>query len=135
MNDHAPATGRRPSWRQLETVGLLLVVLHSYVVGALLLFFTAWTLGFAGWGEGGGLFFPRQSGAFHMVLATGYLWEYFRTGGITLLLLAKATAVIFLIALNPWSTAWSIPFSGILDGLMLVGMVVLYVLARAEDRS
>ena len=135
MNDHAPAVGRRPSWRRLETVALLLVTLHSYVVGALLLFFTAWTLGFAGWGDEAGLFFPRQSGAFHMILATAYLWEYFRTGGITLLVMAKATAVVFLIALNPWSTAWSIPFSGILDGLMLVGMLVLHALSRAEDRS
>ena len=111
------------------------MALHSYLVGALLVFFTAWTLNIAGWGDTGELVFARQSGAFHLILATGYLVEYLRTGGITLLVTAKATAVVFLIVLNPWSTAWSIPFSGILDGLMLVGLVVLRGLARAERRG
>ena len=135
MPDQVPNGRRLPSWHRLETIAVVLVALHSYLVGALLVFFTAWTLNFAGWGETGELFFVRQSGAFHLILATGYLVEYFRTGGITLLVTAKATAVVFLIVLNPWSTAWSIPFSGILDGLMLVGLVVLRGLARAESRG
>jgi hypothetical protein len=123
---------RSGPWRRLERVAVLLVVLHSVFVGVLLLFFTRWTMDFAGWGTVAEPFFPRQSGAFHLVVATGYWLEYRRSGGITLLLMAKATAVVFLVALNPWSAAWSIPFSGVLDGLMLVGMFVLHRLAGRE---
>jgi len=122
---------RNLPWRKLESVALILVALHSYAVGAMLLLATAWTMKFAGWGEVDALFFPRQSGAFHLVVATGYLLEYFRRGSITLLILAKVTAVVFLLVLNPWQTAWSIPFSGIFDGLMLVGMLFLHAKARS----
>jgi hypothetical protein len=130
MAEHADGSGGGAPWRRLERVAVVLVALHSYAVGALLLFFTTWTLDFAGWGDVDELFFTRQSGAFHLVVASGYLWEHFRHRGITLLIVAKATAVVFLVALNPWATAWSIPFSGVLDGLMLAGMLVLHRLAR-----
>jgi hypothetical protein len=128
------SAGRRFGWSRLESVAVVLVALHSYTVGAKLLFLPAWTLEFAGWGPVDELFFPRQSGAFHLVVATGYLLEFYHHRGITLLLAAKSTAVVFLIALNPWATAWSIPFSGIFDGLMLVGMFVLHRLVAAERR-
>jgi hypothetical protein len=128
------SAGRGFTWDRLEAVAVVLVALHSYTVGAMLLFFPAWTLDFAGWGQVDSLFFPRQSGAFHVVVASGYLLEFFHHRGIMLLLAAKSTAVIFLIALNPWATAWSIPFSGIFDGLMLVGMIVLHRRAAAERR-
>ena len=134
MPDQVPNGRRRPSWRQLETIALVLVAAHSYVLGLMLMLLPAWTLNFAGWGEVDELFFPRQSGAFHLVVATAYLLEYFRTGGIILLLSAKATAVVFLLALNPWASAWSIPFSGVFDGLMLVGMFFLHFQARREAR-
>lgn len=116
--------------QRLEKTAVLLVVAHSVLVGLLLLFFTRWTMDFAGWGPVAEPFFPRQSGAFHLVLATGYWLEYRRSGGVTLLLTAKATAVVFLMVLNPWSGAWSIPFSGVMDGLMLVGMAVLHRMVR-----
>ena len=53
------------------------------------------------------------------MLAAGYLVEYSRTQTITLLLIAKTTAFVFLIGgsllvENPWS-AW---FSGFADGAM-----------------
>ncbi len=134
MPDQVPDGRRLPSWRRLETIAVALVALHSYLLGLMLMFVPAWTLRFAGWGELGELFFPRQSGAFHLVVATAYLLEYFRNRSILLLVAAKATAVIFLLALNPWASAWSIPFSGILDGLMLVGMIFLHVQVRREER-
>jgi hypothetical protein len=46
------------------------------------------------------------------------------------MLLAKATAVVFLLIMSPWKEAWSVPFSGVFDGLMLVGMAFLHWLAR-----
>jgi hypothetical protein len=120
------------SWRRLEAIGVVLVSLHSLMVGAMLFFIPAWTLKFAGWDQVDTLFFPRQSGAFHFVVAAGYFVEWRRCQSVNLLLMAKATAVIFLLVLSPWQEAWSVPFSGIMDGLMLVGMFVVHRLAVRE---
>lgn len=117
-------------WRRLEHVGLVLVVLHSFLIGVLLLFATDWVLDFAGWDQVSHNFFPRQSGAFHVVLASGYLWEFYRLRRISLLLLAKTTAVVFLLVMSPWKEAWSVPFSGVMDGLMLGGMALIHRLAH-----
>jgi len=117
---------RKIPWQRLEAVGVALVVLHSLLVGILLIFLTGWTLEFAGFNNSVNFFFPRQSGAFHIVIAIGYALEYRRSRGITLILLAKFTAVVFLLMLSSWNEAWSVPFSGITDGLMLVGMAFLH---------
>ena len=119
-------------WQKLETIGVTLVTLHSLLVGFLLFFIPQWTLNFAGWESVENLFFPRQSGAFHFVVAASYFVEYRRCGSINLLIIAKATAVVFLLVLNPWSEAWSVPFSGITDGLMLVGMVLVDRMAKRQ---
>ena len=42
------------------------------------------------------LFFPRQAGAFHFVVAAVYLVEYFRYRGVLLLVMTKSIAVVFL---------------------------------------
>jgi hypothetical protein len=120
-------------WRKLEKVGVFLVALHSFLIGMMLIFATAWILDFAGWDQVSHPFFPRQSGAFHIILAAGYFWEYRAHGTIRLMLLAKATAVVFLLIMSPWKEAWSVPFSGIFDGLMLVGMAWIHRLAGGED--
>ncbi len=120
-------------WRRLEQVGVWLVFLHSFAIGIMLMFTTEWVLDFAGWTQVEHLFFPRQSGAFHIVLAVGYLWEFWRHRRIGLMMLAKGTAVVFLLVLSPWQEAWSVPFSGVMDGLMLVGMGVVHRLARWDE--
>ena len=117
-------------WRRLEGVGVFLVALHSFAIGIMLIFTTGWVLQFAGWDEVSHLFFPRQSGAFHLILAAGYLWEFHAHGTIRLMLLAKGTAVVFLLIMSPWKEAWSVPFSGVFDGLMLVGMAFVHRMAN-----
>lgn len=117
-------------WRRLESVGVFLVALHSFAIGIMLMFTTAWVLQFAGWDEVSHLFFPRQSGAFHIILAAGYFWEYRIYKTIRLMLLAKGTAVVFLLVMSPWKEAWSVPFSGVFDGLMLVGMAFVHRMVR-----
>lgn len=117
-------------WRRLEGVGVFLVALHSFAIGLMLVFTTSWVLDFAGWDEVSHLFFPRQSGAFHLILAAGYFWEFRAHQTIRLMLLAKGTAVVFLLIMSPWKEAWSVPFSGIFDGLMLVGMAFVHRMAR-----
>ncbi len=122
--------GNPTFWRRLEGVGVFLVALHSLTIGIMLMFTTAWVLQFAGWDEVSHLFFPRQSGAFHVILAAGYLWEYRVHQTIRLMLLAKGTAVVFLLIMSPWKEAWSVPFSGVFDGLMLVGMAFVHRMAN-----
>lgn len=122
-------------WKRLDLIGVSLVTLHSLLVGALLFFFPVWTLKFAGWDGVDSLFFPRQSGAFHFVVAAGYFVEWRRCGSINLLIIAKSTAVVFLLVLNPWGEAWSVPFSGITDGMMLVGMILIHNLAKRQEKN
>ena len=120
-------------WGKLENLGVFLIALHSFLIGMMLIFTTTWVLDFAGWDEVSHPFFPRQSGAFHIILAAGYFWEYRAHGTIRLMLLAKATAVVFLLIMSPWKEAWSVPFSGVFDGLMLVGMAWIHRLAGGND--
>ena len=115
--------------KRLESLGVLLVALHSLIIGLMLIFATEWVLGFAGWAHVDHMFFPRQSGAFHIILAVAYYWEYRKHGTIRLILLAKTTAVVFLLIMSPWKEAWSVPFSGVFDGLMLAGMALVHKLA------
>lgn len=112
--------------KRLLSAWVLLVAAHSYGVGAFLLFATAWGARFGGFGEVSPLFFARQAGIFHFVIATAYLVERFVHGGVVILLMAKATAVVFLVAV--WLLgvdAWSIPLSAAGDAAMGIATFVL----------
>ena len=120
-------------WRRLEGVGVFLVALHSFMVGTLLILTPGWVLQIVCLDEVSHLFFPRQSGAFHIILAAGYFWEYRAYKTIRLMLLAKAAAVVFLLVMSPWKEAWSVPFSGVFDGLMLAGMAFVHWMAQRRN--
>ena len=101
--------------------GLLVgaIALHSYGVGFILVLAPGWALRFAGWASLGPPFFPVQAGIFHLVLATGYLLEYRRHHGVSLLLVAKTTAFVFLMGATVLGgVPWAVPVSGMADGLM-----------------
>lgn len=103
---------------------VVLIALHTYVIGVALLAVPGWALRFGGWETVPPLFFPRQAGVFHLVLGTGYLLEYARQRGIALLLTAKALATLFLGAATLLGGApWFVGFAGAADGLM--GLAVL----------
>lgn len=115
----------------LERWLVVLVAAHSVAVGAMLLLAPSWSTGFAGWSDVEPLFFPRQAGVFHFVVAFAYLWEHRRTGSVTILVTTKATACVFLLASTALGeTAWSVPFSGVADGLM--GLAVWRVHRRVS---
>ncbi len=102
-----------------ERTLIFLIALHSIIVGVMLLFFPEWAVEFAGWSGADPVFFIRQAGAFHFVLVAGYLVEYSRTRTITLILIAKTTAFVFLIGGSVLiQTPWSVWFSGLADGAM-----------------
>jgi hypothetical protein len=116
-----------------ERILIILIALHSIIVGVMLLVFPEWAVEFAGWSGADPIFFIRQAGAFHFVLAAGYLVEYSRTQTITLLLIAKTTAFVFLVGGSVLSdTPWSVWFSGIADGAMAL---VAFLVHRAVKAS
>jgi hypothetical protein len=116
-----------------ERLLIILISLHSFIVGLMLLFTAEWAVRFAGWHGADPVFFIWQAGAFHFVLATGYLVEYFRWRSIALLLIAKTTAFVFLIGGSLIAdTPWSVWFSGIADGAMAL---VAYLVHRAVAKG
>jgi hypothetical protein len=130
---HAAAV--RPALGGLERLERGLVVLiavHSIVVGLILVLVPAWGARTGGFGAVQPLFFPRQAGIFHFVAATAYLLEYFRYRGVLLLVVTKCVAVVFLLTTSAVdSVPWVVPLSGIADGLM--GLAVALV-RRARGR-
>ena len=111
---------------KLEGALVVLIAVHSVVVGLFLTFATDWGARFGGFPSPVPLFFPRQAGAFHFVVAAIYLVEYFHYRGVGLLVLTKTLAVAFLFltaALD--DVPWLVPLSGVGDGLMAVAVVAL----------
>ncbi len=115
---------------KLEHWLIILIGLHSFAVGLALMLAPLWVAGFFGWGEVTPPFFARQAGIFHIVLAVGYVLEYSRHRSISLLIMAKAVAFVFLLSVTFISgSPWVVPFSGVADGLM--GLVAYLVRRRA----
>jgi hypothetical protein len=95
------------------------IAAHSYAVGLALIFATDLVVRFGGWDAVMPRFFARQGGAFHLVVATGYLLEYAHHRGVSLMIFTKALAVVFLVAMAIVEPgAWSVPFSAAADGMM-----------------
>jgi hypothetical protein len=109
-------------YRELEKWLIILIAAHSLVVGFFLLFLTRWGAALGGWQEVEPLFFARQAGIFHVVVAFGYLVEYFRHGTVTFLMVTKILAVLFLtgIMVFEYPVPWAVPLSAVGDGLMVV---------------
>ena len=132
----SPNESLRPDsfWPRVETWLIVLIAIHSYAVGFFLLFLTRWGADFGGWGEVSPLFFARQAGIFHVVVATGYLNEFFRYRGISLLLTAKIMAVLFLVSMMMVAepAPWTIPLSAIGDGAMAL---VAYLVHRKAQQA
>ena len=111
---------------KLERALVVLIAVHSVVVGLFLTFATDWGARFGGFPSPVPLFFPRQAGAFHFVVAAIYLVEYFHYRGVGLLVLTKSLAVVFLFLTTALDDVpWLVPLSGVGDGLMAVAVVLL----------
>lgn len=107
------------------------IAAHSLAVGATVVTAPAWGARFGGWGEVTPLFFLRQFGVFHFVVAAAYLVEYFRYGGVTILLIAKAIAVVSLVdAMFRFGVPWAVPMAAAGDAAM--GLAVWW---RASSRG
>jgi hypothetical protein len=92
-------------------------------VGIALAAFPDWSTALAGFGPVRPVFFARQAGVFHLVLAE------LRRGSVTLLVTAKAVAAVFLLgSALTGPSAWAVPFSGAADGVM--GLAVAWLARR-----
>ncbi|PWB78727.1 MAG: hypothetical protein C3F15_01090 [Holophagae bacterium] len=109
-----------------ERLLIAFVALHSAIVGLLLILAPGLAAQLGGWERIDPAFFGRQAGAFHIVLAAGYLMEFSRYRGVRLIVIAKSFAFVFLLAytvLDP--LPWAVPVTGVIDGLM--ALVVWWV--------
>lgn len=125
-----PATpeGANGSREPVLTWLVVAIALHSLGVGLALVLAPAWSVAFGGWGTAAPLFFPRQFGVFHFVVAAAYLIEFFRYRGVTILVTAKAIAVLSLVdALVRFGGPWAVALAAVGDAVM--GLAV-WVLAR-----
>lgn len=120
--------------RRVESWLISAIALHSLIVGLALLFLGNWGLRLGGWEEASPLFFSRQAGAFHVVVAIGYFLEYRRYGSIYLLLIAKTVAVIFLsTTMIVDDSPWTVPVSALGDGLMGLAAMTVHRMTRQSD--
>jgi hypothetical protein len=120
-------------YARLEYWLVLAITLHTLIVGLMLLLAPAWAIRFGGWTAADPLFFPRQAGIFHVVLVFVYLLEYFRWRSVSMIVIAKSVAVVFLLgACLLDDVPWAVPVSGILDGGMAL---VTWLLHRAVVRE
>jgi len=114
-----PAPGGAPRRRLLGPF-VALVALHSVAIGLALALFPRWSAAFGGFDPATAGFFTRQGGAFHLVLGVAYALELRLSGTVRLLLLAKASAVVFLLAtLLAGGAPWVVAISAAGDALML----------------
>ncbi|MGC8723956.1 MAG: hypothetical protein ACP5VF_08800 [Acidobacteriota bacterium] len=122
---------------RLERWLVILIALHSAAVGLFLVAAPEWsatTLG--GWSQVAPIFFPRQAGVFHLVLAAGYLIEYFQYRGITLLVTAKCIATLFLLASTlAGGVPWIVSASGLGDGLMGISVILVRLRRTSSERG
>lgn len=134
----APPPDRKPSsfWTALEEALVILVASHSAVVGVGALAATEWGLRFGGFPGASPLFFPRQVGVFHVVVACAYLIEYFRYRGVVVLATTKAIAVLFLVTMMAVDRLpWVVPVSASADALMLVAVLAVHSRVRRLRQS
>ena len=117
-----------------ERLLIFLVSLHSAIIGVVFIFAPNWLMQFGGWAGIDPIFFGRQAGAFHIVLAGAYSIEYFKYRGVTILVSAKAFAMVFLLVCTfVDSLPWAVPVSGVGDAMM--ALVVLLVHKAVQGRQ
>jgi len=124
----AAASGSDASRERLLAWLVVAIALHSLGVGVALVLAPAWSVAFGGWGAATPIFFARQFGVFHFVVAAAYLIEFLKYRGVTILLTAKAIAVVSLVdALIRFGGPWAVALAAVGDAAM--GLAV-WALAR-----
>jgi cytochrome b6-f complex iron-sulfur subunit len=121
--------------RRLERAVVVAVAAHSLAVGIVLLFAPAWGLRLGGFEVPSSTFFPRQAGAFHVVVAAGYLLEHLRDRRVTFLITTKSLAVAFLIGQTLAGAPWCVPASAAADAAMALLVLAVHAAAAREGHA
>jgi hypothetical protein len=125
--------GLRNGWQAIERWLVVLIAVHSAAIGIGALVATEWGVRFSGFPGASPLFFPRQVGVFHVVVAVAYLIEWFRYRGVAVLLATKGMAVLFLVAMMAIDRLpWVVPFSAAGDVLMGLAVLLAHRMGRGS---
>ena len=117
-----------------ERLLIILIALHSAIIGVVFIFAPNWLMQFGGWTGIDPIFFGRQAGAFHLVLAGAYLIEHFKYRGVTILVSAKTFAMVFLLVCTfVDSLPWAVPVSGVGDALMALVVLLVHKAVRGRQ--
>lgn len=107
--------------QRLETVLVLLIGLHSLILGFAMVFLPTRTLGLFGWDYQGPMFFPTQAGVFLILFGILFMIFIWYRRLIWFIIVVKSAAVIFLLSQNyilgPAAPS-TILVAAVLDGLM-----------------
>lgn len=124
------AAGEGP-WHRLERLLVIAIAAHSAAIGLAALVATEWGVRFSGFAGAEPLFFPRQVGIFHVVVAVTYLVEHIRWRSVTILLTTKCIAVAFLTVML-WvdRLPWVVPLSAVGDGAMAAAVIFVRLRVR-----
>jgi hypothetical protein len=129
----AVTTAAEPADDRLLLWTVVAIAAHSVAVGLVLVFAGEWGAAFGGWGAVSPRFFVRQFGVFHFAIAAAYLIEYFRYGGVHILIAAKVIAVVSLVAAAGVDGGpWAVPASAAGDAAMAAAV---WWLARRRGRE
>ena len=82
---------------RLNQIFIILVALHSLILGSAMLFWPLTTMKFFGWEYEGPVFYPAQTGVFLVLLAGAYLAGLWYRPFAWFLVITKAVAVVFLL--------------------------------------
>jgi hypothetical protein len=117
--------------QNLETALVLLIGLHSLILGFAMLFLPTHTLNLFGWEYQGPMFFPSQAGVFLTLLGILFVTFIWYRRLIWFIILVKSVAVVFLLSQNcilgPAAPS-TILVAAILDGLMGLSIAVILIL-------
>ncbi len=129
------------SIRRLETILVLLIALHSLILGFAMAFQPTRTLNLFGWDYQGPMFFPTQTGVFLAlfgILFVIFIW-YRRL--IWFIIVIKSAAVVFLLSQNyilgsaaPGTILLAAVFDGLM-GLSVAGILILQACVSKQPLS
>lgn len=116
--------------RRIEITVILLITLHSLILGVAMLFQPVRTLELFGWDYQGAMFFPSQTGVFLLLFAGAYFSAIWHREFIWFIVASKSTAVVFLVSqhflLAP-NAPRTVLVAAVLDGLMGASVLAIFL--------
>ena len=129
------------SIRRLETILVLLIGLHSLILGFAMAFQPTRTLDLFGWDYQGPMFFPTQTGVFLALLGILFVIFIWYRRLIWFIIVIKSAAMVFLLFQNyilgpaaPVTILLAAVFDGLM-GLSVAGILILRACVSKQPLS